>query len=782
MFNNNIGTIYVERVDATNSSGTLTYTTGISGTQGKANDDGTINDTQNIVVNTNSATLNINGAGGVDKFNIEASSFTKTLTIAGNLGTVPNYEEANNNYDTVRIDLSKTSGVNLDISRLLVSNPNDDGIQIVASKGADNITLVAGANHDVIEFTAGGGKTAAQETYEVDLGNLRLGKNQSFTIDGVTITNIASDATVLTVEQIAEALTLYVGAFATSTGTAAGLHGSVTAAVEAWSLGAAKIATSGGSAVATTLVSIEGKFESLTKEWLDASGNVTISTEGTKIILQAPAAAGNATDLEMTWNGGKNADIPADITAELQLARAVSTGKGFAFVGASAAATAAVTAGGTVFEFKGVATGATTTVIININGSNHSIKVANPTGAATAKTFGAAIEAIVTGASSGAEVSGAEIWVDGTKLTSSDASSVANFFGTENADKIHFAFNDDKDKMFAQVIDPLSDFKGTIVFDQVGGTAGATTVTQYANNYIEKIQQGKIVVDFGQGLLAGQSYSFNGKTVVATKDLTGAEVAEAFTFGKGEAFDGAVIIDNFTSTKIDQSNVLFGIDGSKLTILDINASGTPTGIKGAATTDITGTGALAVNTNRVTASTTQQGVGSGEVTFADSYVVFSASELGSAAAGSAAGVAANIKLVTSALDTITNFDVANDKLLLKHLDGSKYVASDRAANVTTATDSKIYVDTAGNTLSYTIANGIVDFSAGNAEASAMTLDQKVYAAWSAVDNTSGKIAGFEHGGDFYVIATGGQSGSSTDDLVIKLAGVTGITDIGAVLA
>ena len=209
---------------------------------------------------------------------------------------------------------------------------------------------------------------------------------------------------------------------------------------------------------------------------------------------------------------------------------------------------------------------------------------------------------------------------------------------------------------------------------------------------------------------------------------------------------------------------------------------TPTGILGKATTDITGTGALAVNTNRVTASTTQQGVGSGEVTFADSYVVFSASELGSAAAGSADGAAANIKAVTGALDTITNFDIANDKLLLKHLDGSKYVASDRAANVTTATDSKIYVDTAGNTLSYTIANGIVDFSAGNAEASAMTLDQKVYAAWSAVDGTSGTIAGFEHGGDFYVIATGGQSGSSTDDLVIKLAGVTGITDIGAVLA
>ncbi|MDE7217305.1 MAG: hypothetical protein K2N20_04345, partial [Helicobacter sp.] len=117
------------------------------------------------------------------------------------------------------------------------------------------------------------------------------------------------------------------------------------------------------------------------------------------------------------------------------------------------------------------------------------------------------------------------------------------------------------------------------------------------------------------------------------------------------------------------------------------------------------------------------------------------------------------------------------------LDGSKFVANDRAGNVTTATDSNIYVDAAGNKLSYTIANGIVDFSAGNAAADAITLDQKVYAAWKAVDGQSGGVvAGFEHGGDFYLIATGGQSGSSTDDLVVKLAGVTGITDVGAILA
>ncbi|MDE7448284.1 MAG: hypothetical protein K2M51_04485, partial [Helicobacter sp.] len=580
--------------------------------------------------NTNSATLNINGAGGVDKFDIEASSFTKTLTIAGNLGTVPNYEEANNNYDTVRIDLSKTSGVNLDISRLLVSNPNDDGIQIVASKGADNITLVAGANHDVIEFTAGGGKTAAQETYEIDLGNLRLGKNQSFTIDGLTITNIASDGTVLTASQIAEALTLYVGAFATGAGTAAGLHGNVTAAVEAWSLGAAKIATAGGSATATTLVSIEGKFESLTKEWLDASGNVTITTTsgGTTLTLNAPAAAGNATDLEMAWSGGKNADIPAEITAEIQLARSVASGKGFAFVGASAGATAQITGTATtVFEAKGAATGETTTFVFNINGSSHTIKIGAASAAQTAATIAADVKSLLIGGTSFTS----KVYVDGTEVTA-PASAGHSAFNVKGFD---FAFNSDATKMWLVPEDPLTTEKGTVNITQIGGSSSGKTTTYYLNDYIDKDQDGKIVVDFGQGLLAGQSYSFNGKTVVATKDLTGAEVAEAFTLKLGESFDGAVILGSssgFASSKIKESGVLFGIDGSKLTILDV----TGTAITSSATVDILGTGALAGSTNHVTASTTQRGVASGEVTFADSYVVFSASELGSAAAGSAA--------------------------------------------------------------------------------------------------------------------------------------------------
>ena len=762
MFNNNIGTIYVERVDATNSSGTLTYTTGISGTQGKefTNPDGSLNagDTQKIVVNTNSATLNINGAGGVDKFDIEASSFTKTLTIAGNLGTVPNYEEANNNYDTVRIDLSKTSGVNLDISRLLVSNPNDDGIQIVASKGADNITLVAGANHDVIEFAAGGGASGQSEIYQFDFGNARLSYNQSITIDGVTITNIKAGSVLLATD-IVNAFVAYAnGGYALGTASTTKFSGS----------------TSLSGTGIVTYVSMTGKFESLTDDWLTASGKPTASfNAGDSFFTLTSKAQANLTDLNFTFDANGNALRPDALKADITLYRAAGFSDVTGITGSAQPSTQWV--------LGKVASGETAFIAINVNGETHQIKIVNDSGSAGATGVAKALVQIFNGESATAIAANTTFYIDGASAGLTSTSTATAVKAALDLSKAlgGFAFADGSAD--TQLTLTSTDLFGTgtitVALNQINTSAsGSIVFTGNPNTTDIGDTQGQIVVDFGQGLLAGQSYSFNGKTVVATKDLTGNEVAQAFGYGAGDAFDGAVIVGAWASNTVTDANVDYGADGSKLIITDL----TGTGIGAATKADVTGTGALAVNTNKMGGTTTQQGQGDNETFFADSYVVFSASELGSAAAGSADGVAANIKLVTSALDTITNFDVANDKLLLKHLDGSKYVADDRAANATA--DSKIYVDTAGNTLSYTITNGIVDFSAGNAEASAMTLDQKVYAAWSAVDGDSGVIAGFEHGGDFYVIATGGQSGSSTDDLVIKLAGVTGITDIGAVLA
>ena len=475
------------------------------------------------------------------------------------------------------------------------------------------------------------------------------------------------------------------------------------------------------------------------------------------------------TDLNFTFDANGNAAVPDSFKAEYTKARS-----------AGVAMVHGATAGGTTasgFTAQDIATAGTSFLTITIGSDNHTIKIVNTstTAGVTAGAYASEIVAILTGASTVPITAGLEYYVDGSssKLT---AATTAFKLGNDWV----WTMGSASTKVTIANNNPFASGDAMhVVVNQVGASGALVDFSLLPN--ADTAVQGQIVIDFGQGLLAGQSYTFNGKSVVATRDLTGAEVAEAFTFSAGEAFDGAAIIGTW-SAKIDDSKILFGIDGSKLTILDNTGTAFGTGVE----TDITGTGALAVNTNKVSGTTTKQGQGSGEVTFADSYVVFASSDKGSAAAGSADGAAANIKAVTGALDTITNFDVANDKLLLNKFDpagltSAKYVSTDVAS--ITAGSTGIYVDAAGNELSIVNAGvGIIGFSAGNAEASAITLDQKLFAVSEAMASSTNKIAGFEHGGDFYVVATGGVSGSTTDDLVIKLAGVTGITDIGAVLA
>ena len=141
-----------------------------------------------------------------------------------------------------------------------------------------------------------------------------------------------------------------------------------------------------------------------------------------------------------------------------------------------------------------------------------------------------------------------------------------------------------------------------------------------------------------------------------------------------------------------------------------------------------------------------------------------------------------IKANTSMLDTITNFDVSNDKLLLKDVNGGALTVAS-GGNITVPTS--IYVDTLGSTLTASATNGIVGFgitagSGAETGADAITLDQKLYAVVQNIGKND--AVGFEHGGDTYVIVGGGASGAATDDLVIKLAGVTGVTDITSILA
>ncbi|MDE6044240.1 MAG: hypothetical protein K2F85_01835, partial [Helicobacter sp.] len=739
-----------------------------SGTQGKefTNPDGSLNagDTQKIVVNTNSATLNINGAGGVDKFDIEASSFTKTLTIAGNLGTVPNYEEARNNYDTVRIDLSKTSGVNLDISKLLVSNPNNEGIVITSSKGADNITLTAGANHDIIEFKAGGGLSAQQEEYTVELGSLRLAAGQSFTIDGLTITNVTgftngasgvqSAATILTADDIAIALKTYLATGALGNASASASHISTSSAVSTW-------------------VRIEGDIESLTTAngWLNKTGNadVKVGTNGTSLIF-TNANKANVTDLDFSFSGnGKTNGFGAE-TNKIQ-----------------------------TFVVGAAASGAQTSGTIAASAfSSAALKFTN-SGSASA-TVSADFTFVINGESLAFTITSAELASSGS-ATLSLANLASLLGGAATAD----GFSMTMPSGFTMPSWTFSSSSGLKVTGLASGDSFAYGSAEVAYKDATPATQGQLTIDFGsEGLLAGQSYSFLGKTVIATKDLTGEQIAEAFAFGDetSSGVDGAVVLGSWasggytasgsytgsaTSAGIFESNVLFDISGSSLILME-QKPGIVAGLKSLDVLEskgqltITGTGTLAVRTDSVTGTTTVQGEKDSTIA-ADSYVTFAGIGTGSAASGADAGTVTAIKATTNALDTITNFDVSNDKLLLKDVNGN-VLSFTNGGTITAPTD--IYVDTLGSTLNATADGGMISFSitAGSGAATgadAITLDQKLYAAVNGVDDND--AVGFEHGGDTYVVlGGGGDKSASTADLVIKLAGVTGVTDITSILA
>ncbi|MDE7256212.1 MAG: hypothetical protein K2N54_08590, partial [Helicobacter sp.] len=742
------------------------------GTQGveTTNPDGTTNpnDTQNIVVNTSSATLNINGAGGVDKFNIEASSFTKTLTISGNLGTVPNYEEAKNNYDSVRIDLSKTSGVDLNIGNLLVSNPNNEGIVITASKGADNITLVAGANHDVIEFTAGGGAGNVNEEYTVDLGNMSLSKYQTFTIDGLTITNISANK--LNAYAIADAIQAWVNngnSYATVGGTVTEIS---------WTSAGGKVA--GSSGAMNTIVDITGKLERLKGAWKGAT--IEWEANSNQFVVKA-LNGGNLADLNFTFDANANAAIAAGAETTLSI-RAASAAAAVAGSANAAAAT------DITLQDVGDGTNANTSTI-SLGGVEIVVEATAGTSFTAAELVTEIKSLVENGTYNTTVINGTNVKLNKvgsfTTIGSGDAEAVKALFTLPEG--YAWSFNSSKISIIAADTKTTESLSTVIVTQTQSDTTNFSdaTATKFTGTAYKAATEGKITVDFGDGLLAGQSYTFNGKTVVATADLTGEEVAEAFTYRAGEAFDGAVIVSDWTPANIVEAKVAYGIDGTTLTILDqgTTSPSTPSGILSVATDVITGTGALAVNIKNVSATTTQQGQNEEQI-LADSYITAFVAEAGKAASTADAGVATKIVANTNALDTITNFDISNDKLALNKFDSlndgsaGRYVATDGASFSALSGDA-IYVDTAGNTLAASANAGIISFSAGNAEASAITLEHKLFAAISNMGNS--KVAGFEHGGDFYVIATGTVGTTTTDDLVIKLAGVSGVTDIGTIL-
>ena len=160
----------------------------------------------------------------------------------------------------------------------------------------------------------------------------------------------------------------------------------------------------------------------------------------------------------------------------------------------------------------------------------------------------------------------------------------------------------------------------------------------------------------------------------------------------------------------------------------------------------------------------------GSGTKADSYVIFATT---SAEDGTITAINAN----TAFVDSITNFDVGNDGLRLRDSEGGYYGQN----NIGTI-GNLASIAVGDTTLTANAVAGVISFGTLGETTAAITLDAKLYVATHSISNN--RVAGFEHEGDFYVVATGASNDSNvtTDDIVVRLAGVTGVADISTVLA
>ena len=756
LFNNNIGDIVL--IGDTDGKASLAYATGFSGTvyqeKGAADLGGlniqpnTIKDTQTINVTSKEATITLDGTTGTDKFLITAGQDTKTITLNGSLGAANPNQIATKDYDQITIDLSGANGVTLNTNVVIDSRDGAQAIEIIASKGKDTISL-SDSTVETISLSTGGGRSGVAESYTIDLGTFKLGQGETFTIDGLTVTGLS--ATPLTALQIADAIAKWFANGKTLTGVT-------------------DLATAGGTSTnvaANTVVAISGDLESLKGAWSGAKITHANTTDTTLVISSGKQS--NISDLNLTW-GANTQHSPVTSNA----IATVATSAALAKAQVNTTATPGTFADGKDFAFADIAQGTTAAFILNTGDQTiefgFKANAANDLKATDVATF---VYNLLNGTSGGSVTNLDTLYYNGKAYNATEASALtlsatlpSSILGLDNSTDGSITFE----------VDPF--FEGEtqeISFTLIGASASNGTITLKA---LGRTHETDAIVQVSfDDLLAGHSYTFNGKTVVATKDLTGAEVANIFgNNAVGDVVAGAVVVTNWDSTNaIDASNADVVVEGNQLTIT--NKAG-QTAIKADVSNVLTTTMPNLVDTSGIKATTTN-GVSADPTVPADSYVTFSGKTL--------AGVSANQRFI----DEISNFDTNVDRLAISKFDGSLFTSSEVQANGNLSFASGDgFEDAAGGALIASVAGGIVNFAWTNADAEgagAITLDQKLYAATHFTGGTD-KVVGFYHNdganSDFYVVALGGTAAGTTDDLVIKLNGVSAgsvsnVTDIMA---
>ncbi|MBD5167404.1 MAG: hypothetical protein HDT11_00695, partial [Helicobacter sp.] len=752
LFNNNIGDIVL--IGDTDGKASLAYATGFSGTvyqeKGAADLGGlniqpnTIKDTQTINVTSKEATITLDGTTGTDKFLITAGQDTKTITLNGSLGAANPNQIATKDYDQITIDLSGANGVTLNTNVVIDSRDGAQAIEIIASKGKDTISL-SNSTVETISLSTGGGRAGVAEAYTVDLGNLKLAQGETFTIDGLTV--VALTTAGLTANQIAHGIQLWKannGVLPTAANT---------------------LESAGGTSVnatASVQMAITGDLESLKGAW--ASASVAHTTGDSTFVINSGKQS-NIKDLELTW-GANTQHSPV-------------TSNAFATLAVSAAYSQVMTAGNTVYggstEIFAAKIDADTFKVVAFSIGDQTIEIGIGASAdieaADATNY---IFNLLSG-KAGGTLAGATVYYNDNVYTTTSTVTVADLKLSETLDLGNFTFTntDDTDgKIGIAVTNPLVYTEDKEI--SILKSDGTTEVLTLKGRVDASDAMVKVTFD---DLKAGHSYTFNGKTVVATKDLTGAEVANIFgnETAPGAVY-GGVIVSGWDGAAISGGKVDFTIDGNTLTITE-NTPGTA-GILAGISNVLTTTMPNLVDTNGVKATVTN-GVSADPTVPADSYVTFSGKTL--------AGVSANQRFI----DEISNFDTNVDRLSISKFDGSLFTSSEVQANGNLSFASGDgFEDAAGGALIASVAGGIVNFAWTNADAEgagAITLDQKLYAATHFTGGTD-KVVGFYHNdganSDFYVVALGGTAAGTTDDLVVKINGVaagsvSNVTDIMA---
>lgn len=210
---------------------------------------------------------------------------------------------------------------------------------------------------------------------------------------------------------------------------------------------------------------------------------------------------------------------------------------------------------------------------------------------------------------------------------------------------------------------------------------------------------------------------------------------------------------SFTSTA--STAALASVDASGLSgdlILNLATNGLTQGVVitgGSGANTITGTGFADTITGGARADTITLGAGADTVTGGAGADIFSVAAADYTAASAAA--------LATAADTITDFAKASDVIRWD-------------ANLSIVTNG-----TAVNGVAAINAEGKASFTADDD-----TLAERITAVEAAIQTgaaTDGQMAYFEFGSDTYVFISEGTDGVGAGDALIKLVGVTGLTDI-----